>query len=67
MKILEKLELLKERERDFVNDNNEYENAVKTYNEMVENGIIKPRGYCLSSIADYTNIVFENREFSNKN
>ncbi len=67
MKILEKLELLKEREKDFVNDNNEYENAVKTYNEMVENGIIKPRGYCLSSIADYTNIGFENREFSNKN
>ena len=67
MKILDKLELLKAREDDFIKDSNEYETALKTYSEMIENGIMKPRGYCLSSIADYTNIVFSNKDFSNKN
>ena len=60
MKILDKIELLKNKEEDFLTPNSvEYEKALQKYSKMVEKGITKRRGYCLSSIADYTNITFQ--------
>lgn len=65
MSILEKVEILKTRENEFVKvESNQYDLSLKTFGEMIQSGITKPRGYCLSSIADYTNIVFMNKNLS---
>ena len=62
MKIINKLILLKEQyDTSTNNQKNDYEGAIEAYNQLIKDGITKPRGYCLSSIADYTNIEFINQ------
>ena len=48
-------------------DNNSFDESIKLYKNLISSDITKPRGYCLSSIADYTtNIYYSNNVFQNK-
>lgn len=68
MKTVKELEILKTKENLFNNsDEKQYELSLKAFSEMIKKGITKPRGYCLSSIADCTDVSFINRDLSNKN
>lgn len=67
MTTLKEIEILKTKENKFVKpEDNQYVNSLETFSKMIQSGITKPRGYCLSSIADYTNIVFMDENSSNK-
>ena len=48
-------------------DNNSFDESIKLYKNLISSGITKPRGYCLSSIADYTTYIYHsNNIFQNK-
>ena len=56
LSIVKKVEKLCNENKDFTSESrfNDYKEAGETFNSLINKGIIKPRGYCLSSIADYT-------------
>lgn len=56
MTILDKVESIRQQESFVEKSSNQYCDALKKYHELVRKGIIVPRGYRLTSIAENTTV-----------
>lgn len=57
--ISDEVKILIKNETVFITDKKSiYEEAAEKYDELIKKGLTERRGYCLQSIADYTEPVF---------
>ena len=64
MSVTDKIKILQDQKV----DDNIFEEILKEYKNMISSGVTKPRGYCLSSIADYTTYTnYSDNVFQNVN